>query len=102
MSGPLPDALRARFQQYIEEGLSGRAAALRLKLSPGASARSAMGACDPADGLGGGRSAGPAKRPGQAGPVAKQAQKADAAQARSHLWAPRREKRCGSTRELVG
>ena len=34
MSAPLPDALRARFQQLIEEGLSGRAAALRLKLSP--------------------------------------------------------------------
>ena len=28
MSAPLPDALRARFQRYIEEGLSGRAAAL--------------------------------------------------------------------------
>ncbi len=38
MSAPLPDALRARFQGYIEEGLSGRAAALRLKLSPAASA----------------------------------------------------------------
>lgn len=34
MSAPLPVALRARFQRYIEEGLSGRAAALRLKLSP--------------------------------------------------------------------
>ena len=34
MSAPLPDALRARFQRLIEEGLSGRAAALRLKLSP--------------------------------------------------------------------
>ncbi|MEY3533347.1 MAG: hypothetical protein RI979_1371, partial [Pseudomonadota bacterium] len=33
MSAPLPNALRARFQQYIEEGLSGRAAALRLKVS---------------------------------------------------------------------
>ncbi len=31
MSSPLPSALRARFQRYIEEGLSGRAAALRLK-----------------------------------------------------------------------
>ena len=40
MSAPLPDALRARFQGYIEEGLSGRAAALRLKLSP------ATGACE--------------------------------------------------------
>lgn len=28
MSAPLPDALRARFQRYIEEGFSGRAAAL--------------------------------------------------------------------------
>lgn len=34
MSAPLPDALRVRFQKLIEEGLSGRAAALRLKLSP--------------------------------------------------------------------
>ena len=33
MSAPLPSALRARFQDYIEEGLSGRAAAARLKLS---------------------------------------------------------------------
>jgi transposase len=33
MSAPSPNALRARFQQYIEEGLSGRAAALRLKVS---------------------------------------------------------------------
>ncbi|WP_271952220.1 transposase [Ruegeria faecimaris] len=39
MSAPLPRALRARFQQYIEEGLSGRAAALRLKLSPATGAR---------------------------------------------------------------
>ena len=34
MSAPLPDALRARFQRLIEDGSSGRAAALRLKLSP--------------------------------------------------------------------
>ncbi len=39
MSAPLPTALRARFQRYIEEGLSGRAAALRLKLSPATGAR---------------------------------------------------------------
>lgn len=39
MSAPLPDALRARFQRLIEEGLSGRAAALRLKLSPATGAR---------------------------------------------------------------
>lgn len=39
MSAPLPLALRARFQRYIEEGLSGRAAALRLKLSPATGAR---------------------------------------------------------------
>ena len=39
MSAPLPAALRARFQQLIEEGLSGRAAALRLKLSPATGAR---------------------------------------------------------------
>jgi transposase len=39
MSAPLPDALRAPFQQLIEEGLSGRAAALRLKLSPATGAR---------------------------------------------------------------
>lgn len=39
MSAPLPRALRARFQKYIEEGLSGRAAALRLKLSSATGAR---------------------------------------------------------------
>jgi transposase len=39
MSAPLPLALRARFQRYIEEGLSGRAAALRLKLSAATGAR---------------------------------------------------------------
>jgi transposase len=39
MSAPLPFALRARFQQYIEEGFSGRAAALCLKLSPATGAR---------------------------------------------------------------
>ncbi|NJN05772.1 MAG: hypothetical protein HC814_04530 [Rhodobacteraceae bacterium] len=39
MSAPLPEALRARFQRLIEEGLSGRAAALRLKLSPATGAR---------------------------------------------------------------
>ncbi len=33
MSAPLPSALRARFSEYIAEGLSGRAAAARLKLS---------------------------------------------------------------------
>ncbi len=32
MSAALPMALRARFQEYIEGGLSGRAAAARLKL----------------------------------------------------------------------
>ena len=39
MSAPLPVALRARFHRYIEEGLSGRAAALRLKISPATGAR---------------------------------------------------------------
>ncbi|WP_299902420.1 transposase [uncultured Ruegeria sp.] len=39
MSAPLPEALRARFKRLIEEGLSGRAAALRLKLSPVTGAR---------------------------------------------------------------
>ncbi|MCE8006803.1 transposase [Aestuariivita sp.] len=42
MSAPLPDALQARFQRLIEEGLSGRAAALRLKLSPATGARWSM------------------------------------------------------------
>jgi len=42
MSAPLPDALRARFQRYIKEGLSGRAAALRSKLSPATGARWAL------------------------------------------------------------
>lgn len=39
MSAPLPSALRARFQRYMEEGLSGRAAALRLRLSPATGVR---------------------------------------------------------------
>ncbi len=39
MSAPLPAALRTRFQRLIEEGLSGRAAALRLKVSPATGAR---------------------------------------------------------------
>lgn len=39
MSAPLPLALRGRFQRLIEEGVSGRAAALRLKLSPATGAR---------------------------------------------------------------
>lgn len=42
MSAPFPEALRARFQRYIEEGLSGRAAALRLKLSSATGARWAL------------------------------------------------------------
>ena len=42
MSAPLPSALRTRFQRYIDEGLSGRAAALRLKLSPATGARWSM------------------------------------------------------------
>ena len=39
MSAPLPEALRVRFQKLIEEGSSGRSAALRLKLSPATGAR---------------------------------------------------------------
>lgn len=39
MSAPLPLALRPRFQRYLEEGLTGRAAALRLKVSPATGAR---------------------------------------------------------------
>lgn len=39
MSAPLPEALRSRFERYIEQGLSGRAAALRLKLSPATGTR---------------------------------------------------------------
>ena len=42
MSAPLPDALRMRFQRLIEEGSSGRAAALHLKLSPATGARWAL------------------------------------------------------------
>jgi len=42
MSTPLPDALHVRFQRYIKEGLSGRAAALRLKLSLTTGARWAL------------------------------------------------------------
>ena len=39
MSAPLPDALRARFKACLEEGLSARAAAARLKLSPATGTR---------------------------------------------------------------
>lgn len=39
MSAPLPSTLRDRFQLLIEEGLSGRAAAQRLKLSPATGSR---------------------------------------------------------------
>lgn len=39
MSAPLPMALRSRFHRLIEEGFSGRAAALRLQLSPATGAR---------------------------------------------------------------
>lgn len=39
MLAPLPSALRTQFQRYIEEGLSGRAAPVRLKLSPATGAR---------------------------------------------------------------
>lgn len=39
MSAPLPTALRARFHDYIKEGLSGRAAASRLKLSAATGSR---------------------------------------------------------------
>jgi len=53
MSAPLPGALRARFQRYIDEGLSGGAAALRLKVSVSTGARWARhyrqtGTTDPA------------------------------------------------------
>ena len=41
MSAPLPSALRSRFQKYIEERLTGRAAALRLGFSPATGARRA-------------------------------------------------------------
>mgnify|MGYP000350542524 CR=1 FL=1 len=39
MSAHLPDAFRTRFQLLFEEGFSGCAAALRLKLSPATGAR---------------------------------------------------------------
>ena len=39
MPTPLPASLRDRFKQYIEEGLSARAAALRLRISPATSVR---------------------------------------------------------------
>ena len=42
MSAPLPVSLRTRFQRLIEEGSSGRAAALRLKLSPATGARCSL------------------------------------------------------------
>ncbi len=39
MSAPLPEALRAQLQTLIEDGFSGRAAALHLELSPATGAR---------------------------------------------------------------
>ncbi|MBT4353399.1 MAG: transposase, partial [Rhodospirillaceae bacterium] len=39
MSSALSSELRTRFCEYIEEGLSGRAAAARLKLSAATGAR---------------------------------------------------------------
>jgi len=39
MPAPLPASLRGRFKQYIEEGLSARAAALRLRISPATGVR---------------------------------------------------------------
>ena len=39
MSAPLPEARPARVRTLIEQGLSGPAAALRLKLSPATGAR---------------------------------------------------------------
>lgn len=62
MSAPLPEALRARFQLCIEESLSGRAAALRLKLLRHGSP---LGSCDPANRERGGSPAGPSERQGQ-------------------------------------
>jgi len=45
MSAPLPDGVRARFKACLEEGLSGRTAAARLKLSLGDG--NTMGPSDP-------------------------------------------------------
>ncbi len=42
MSAALSDALRARFQKLIAAGFSGRAAALRLQLSPATGSRRAL------------------------------------------------------------
>lgn len=39
MSAPLPSALRERFQHYIDEGFSGRAAASRLRISAATGSR---------------------------------------------------------------
>lgn len=39
MSAPLPSALRERFQHYIDEGFSGRAAAARLRISAATGSR---------------------------------------------------------------
>ncbi len=39
MSAPMPDALRARLHKRVEDGLIGRALALRLTLSPATGAR---------------------------------------------------------------
>lgn len=48
MSAPLPNALCARFQQYIEEDVSRRAAALRLNLSSATGAIRTRGHAAPA------------------------------------------------------
>jgi transposase len=39
MSAPLPNALRERFQRYMEAGQSGRSAAARLKVSAATGSR---------------------------------------------------------------
>ena len=39
MSAPLPSALRERFQHYIDDGFSGRAAAARLRISAATGSR---------------------------------------------------------------
>ena len=64
MSAPLPEALRARFQTLIEEGLSGRGSVAPEAFT---SHRSALGSFDPTNRTCKGRAARSPSWQGQAG-----------------------------------
>jgi transposase len=95
MSAPLPDALRARFQRYIEEGLSGRAAALRLKRSPATGARWAL-----AIRRTGRAEAAPQGRPKGKGKLAPRLQRFSGQVSPRYPWLPRGRKRLLSCKKL--